>query len=55
MSEGTAPIPRFLKLQNGVNELISFGLTFTFTDDKCDMRVDEDWDCVMTVFAGDYA
>lgn len=31
ISEGTSPIPHFLKMQNGVNEVTSFGLTFTFT------------------------
>lgn len=37
---GTSQIPHFLKLQNGVNELISVGLMFasTSTDEKCDMR-----------------
>lgn len=37
---GTSPVPHFLKLQNGVNELISLGLMFasTSTDEKCDMR-----------------
>lgn len=37
---GSSPIPRFPKLQNGVNELISVGLMFAFTstDEKCDMR-----------------
>lgn len=41
MSAGTSPIPHFLKLQNGVNELTSVGLmfTFTFTGEKCGMRV----------------
>lgn len=37
---GTSPIPPFLKLQNGVNELTSAGLMFAFisTDEKCDIR-----------------
>lgn len=32
MSEGTSPIPHFLKMQKGAKELTSVGLTFTFTD-----------------------
>lgn len=41
MSEGTSPIPHFLQLQNGVNELSSIDPTFTFifTDEKCGVSV----------------
>lgn len=44
---GTSPIPHFLKLQNGFNELTSVGLMFAFTstDEKCDMRSAGDCYC----------